>query len=173
MLLPFAQLRAIFAVSIKYILNMYHKPINIDLINTLFKKSAEASENLWEWRYRVHSSLLIVSSTMFAVVVSLPIPLSDNCCIAVRAYLAALVLNALCVLLFGGLLYIHIRMRTLYLRRLGEHIRAFGETLKQVGNGFFDDTLKAPAGYVLLKNISYTVFPLTIFAYTVLGWLRA
>lgn len=152
---------------------MSDKPINLDLINTLFKKSAEASENLWDWRYKIHSAFLIVATTLFAVVVSLPNPSFDNCCIAVGVYRVALVLNALCVLSFAYLLYIHIRMHNLYLRRLGEHIRAFGETLKQVGNGFFDDTLKAPAGYACIRSISYISGIIMVISYTVLGLLRA
>lgn len=152
---------------------MPDKPINLDLINTMLKKSAETSETLWDWRYKIHSAFLVVATTLFAVVVALPNPSFDNCCIAVWAYRVALVLNALCVLSLAVLLYIHIRMCNLYLRRLGEHIRAFGETLKQVGNGFFDDTLKAPAGYAWLRSISYGSGIIMVIAYTALGWLRA
>lgn len=152
---------------------MPDKPINIELINTLLQKSAETSEDVWQWRYKVHSSLLVVATTLFAVVVSLPNSSSDNCRIPWWVYPAVVSLNALCVLSLAGLLYTHIRMCNLYLRRLGKHIRDAGANLNRVSNGFYDDKVPMPSLYAWLSRISYISFGVMVIAYMVLGWLRA
>jgi hypothetical protein len=125
-----------------------------------------------EWRYRINSTLLLVCITMFAVVISLHVPLSGSC-YKINFLRVAISSNSLCIILSGLMLYSHIYAGNVTVHMLSKHLRSYGQEMKRVGGSIYaKEEIKIPNIFLIFQKVSYFVFLLMIIFYTAFAIIK-
>ncbi len=137
-------------------LYLYIRPMQPDNANlkdvlkyadALAKDLCSLTNELAIWKYRVHSTMFIASATILTLVCSLVRPVSDNpeyisACYSCRLYwtnIATVLLNGICLLALGLVLYRNIYATDQVRRNIEKRFDTLSQELKLPSDAVFVD----------------------------------
>lgn len=141
-------------------------------ISYLTKKFSDAVDDRSTWRHRVNSTLLLISVTLFSVVISLygrPKGIECNP-LAFWVYAVAIVSNALCVVLSGLTLYSQLILCNRAVRSSLKRLKQQAGVEKG-GRSVPISEIKFPYIFVVFQHCAYILFLVMIVSYTVLAFV--
>ncbi len=122
-----------------------------------------------EWVFKIQTTLLMVASTTFAVIISLSSPSEDSLCNKVLL-VTAICVNALCILFSGISLYENRVLSNQAVRTYREYLRKYHNGELPHGQAYVYESIPKRKIFVFCEGCSYVSFLLFIIvlvAYTI------
>lgn len=126
-----------------------------------------------EWVFKIQSTILMVSSATFAILVSLSSPLEGNMGISCKVLLSlAIVSNALCILFASISVFENRVMSNEFVYIAQEHIKRYNQGSLTVDYVLSSSSVPRKKNFVICEKCSYISFLLFIIVLTIYAIYR-
>lgn len=142
------------------------------LVEKLAKIHADCLAARQEARYKNCSSMLLVCTTLFSVVVSIHTSAVHTCRMLHWVFQGAVVLNALCISCWSLMLYSRVKMDNDDVHISRELLQTRGSGLKRTGDTAYCTSAKYPWWYPVAEKTLPYAFTFMVLLYTIYAVCR-